>query len=122
MDLDSFAADSFLFVQLYFPQTGIEENTIVQTEDYLQQNYPNPFNPETKISYQLPENGKVELTVYNLKGQKVKTLVNETLESGNYLVIWNGTDDNNKPVSSGIYFYKMKAGKHQKTKKMVLMK
>ena len=106
----------------YYPGTGIEDNTIVQTKDLLHQNYPNPFNPETKISYQLPENGKVELTVYNLKGQKVKTLVNETLESGNHTVIWNGTDNNGKSVSSGIYFYKLKTDNHEETKKMILMK
>ena len=101
---------------------GSNENTIVQTKDYLHQNYPNPFNPETTINYQLPENSNVELAVYNLKGQKVKTLVNETLESGNHTVIWNGKDDNSKSVSSGIYFYKMKTGNHVETKKMILMK
>jgi len=109
--------------RFYFePPPGTEDNTIVQTENYLKQNYPNPFNPTTTINYQLPENGKVELTIYNLKGQKVKILVNETLESGNHTVIWNGTDDNNKQVSSGIYFYKMKTDNHEETKKMILMK
>jgi len=106
----------------YFEQVGIDDNIIVHTKDYLHQNYPNPFNPTTTINYQLPENSMVELAVYNLKGQKVKTLVKENLESGNHTVIWNGKDDNGKSVSSGIYFYKMKAGNFVETKKMILMK
>lgn len=104
------------------PTNGIEENIIVQTNDYLHQNYPNPFNPETTIQYSLLQESKVELNIYNIKGQKVKTLVNETLESGNHTVIWNGTDNNGKSVSSGIYFYKMKTDNHEETKKMILMK
>ncbi len=88
----------------------------------IYQNYPNPFNPTTTINYQLPENCKVELTVYNLKGQKVKTLVKDNLESGNHTVLWNGRDDKGKSVSSGIYFYKLKTDNHEETKKMILMK
>ncbi len=106
----------------YVPLPGTEDNEIVQTQDYLHQNYPNPFNPTTTINYQLPVNSKVELTVYNLKGQKVKALINETLESGNHTVIWNGKDDKGKPVSSGIYFYKMKTDNYEEAKKMILLK
>ena len=101
---------------------GSNENSIVQTQDFLHQNYPNPFNPTTTISYQLPENCKVELTVYNLKGQKVKQLVSDQLSAGQNSVVWNGTDENNKSVSSGIYFYKLKTGNFEKTKKMILMR
>ncbi|MCK4654679.1 MAG: right-handed parallel beta-helix repeat-containing protein [Candidatus Cloacimonetes bacterium] len=108
--------------RFYFDQTGTNDNIIVQKKDYLHQNYPNPFNPETTISYQLPENGKVELTVYNLKGQKVKTLVNEVLPAGEHSIVWDGIDDNGKSVSSGIYFYKLKTENHEETKKMILMK
>ena len=107
-------------IDFTYTGTGAGNNLVSVTE--LIGNYPNPFNPETTISYQLPENCKVELTVYNLKGQKVKTLVNETLESGNHTVIWKGKDDNGKSVSSGIYFYKMKIENHVETKKMILMK
>ncbi|MCK4696010.1 MAG: T9SS type A sorting domain-containing protein, partial [Candidatus Cloacimonetes bacterium] len=96
----------------YFDQTGINDNTVVQTNIYLHQNYPNPFNPETTISFNVSrkdaKDAKIE--IYNLKGQKVKTLMNERLEAGKHTAIWNGRDDNNKPVSSGIYFYKLKAG------------
>ena len=101
---------------------GINENNIL-TDYTLTQNYPNPFNPTTTISYQLPKNGKVEITVYNLKGQKVKTLINETLESGNHSVIWEGTDENGKSVSSGIYLYNLKINYESVAmKRMVLIK
>ena len=92
------------------------------SEILLLQNYPNPFNSETTISYQLPENSRIELTVYNLKGQKVKTLVDEGLDAGNHTAIWKGTYDNGKSVSSGIYLYKLKTGGFDQTKKMILIK
>jgi hypothetical protein len=105
------------------------QNIIVDAHDgliplvtKLNQNYPNPFNPETTINFQLPENSNVQLAVYNLKGQKVKTLVNGTLNPGNHSVIWYGKDNNGKSVSSGIYFYKLKTANFEKTKKMIFMK
>ena len=85
-------------------------------------NYPNPFNPETTIYYQLPEDSQVEISIYNLKGQKVKTLIGEAIQAGDHSVIWNGRDEHNKPVSSGIYFYKIKNDNREIVKKMVLMK
>ncbi len=85
-------------------------------------NYPNPFNPFTNINYSIKETGNVTLEIYNLRGQLVKTLVNEIKETGNYTVIWNGTDNSNKAVSSGVYFYKMKVGNFVSTKKMILIK
>ncbi len=92
------------------------------SEILLFQNYPNPFNSETTISYYHSESYNVEIAIYNLNGQKVKMLVDEQRPAGEYTVIWNGTDENDKLVSSGIYFYKMKAKTHEKTKKMILMK
>ena len=62
------------------------------------------------------------LDVYNVKGQKVKTLINEHRTAGQHSVVWNGTDDNNRKVSSGVYFYRMRNGKFSSTKKMILMK
>ena len=85
-------------------------------------NYPNPFNPTTTINYSLKENSKVELDIYNIKGQKVKSLVNEVLPAGEYSVIWDGRDSNDKRVSSGIYFYKLKAGDFQRVRKMILLR
>jgi len=93
---------------------------VVQTE--LKGNYPNPFNPETTIAYSVKEHIPVNIEIYNIKGQKVKTLVSETKAPGNYTAVWRGLDDNNHPVSSGVYFFKMNAGKYSSTKKMIMMK
>ncbi|MGC9361313.1 MAG: FlgD immunoglobulin-like domain containing protein, partial [Candidatus Syntrophosphaera sp.] len=88
----------------------------------LKGNYPNPFNPETTIRFSLKEAAPVNIGIYNVKGQLVKTLVNDEKASGNHSVVWNGRDDNGSSVSSGVYFYKMNAGKYSSTKKMILMK
>ena len=85
-------------------------------------NYPNPFNPETNITYSVKETGKVTLEIYNLRGQLVKTLVDDVNEAGDHIVAWNGTNEVGKSVSSGVYFYKMYSGKYTSTKKMILMK
>ncbi len=88
-------------------------------------NYPNPFNPTTTINYSLKENSKVSLNIYNIKGQKVKQLISNSagqFSAGQHSVVWNGKDDNGKTVSSGIYFYKLKTGDYEKTKKMILIK
>lgn len=103
--------------------TFIEENNIVQVTPKLDQNYPNPFNPETTILFTTENTEKnTEITVYNLKGQKVKTLVNEKLDTGAHQVVWNGRDGDKKPVASGIYFYKLKSGSYISTRKMILLK
>ncbi len=85
-------------------------------------NYPNPFNPETTISYNVNYNENVSIEIYNVKGQLVNTLVNSPQTLGNHKVVWNGRDNNNNKVSSGLYFYKMTNGKYSGTKKMILMK
>jgi len=102
---------------------SVHENNISAKNEILISNYPNPFNPTTTISFTLPigSTDESELLVYNLKGQLVKQFtVNLNGVEGS--VTWNGTDDSGKPVSSGIYFYKMEAEKYQETKKMILMK
>ena len=88
----------------------------------LAQNYPNPFNPTTKIQYQLPENTHVELVIYNVRGQKVQTLVSEVLAAGIHKRVWDGRDMFNQQVSSGIYFYQLKTKKYQTIKKMILVR
>jgi len=85
-------------------------------------NYPNPFNPETTIRFSVKETSSVILEIYNQKGQYINTLVNETKTPGNYSVIWNGKDYNNRAVSSGIYICRLKVGKNISTRKMLLMK
>ena len=88
----------------------------------LNGNYPNPFNPETNISYQLSESSNVNLSIYNVKGQKIRSLINGIEEAGHKNIIWTGKDDSGKDVSSGVYFYKLKTTKYNKIKKMILMK
>lgn len=88
----------------------------------LIQNYPNPFNPSTTITFSLQENGHVNIEVYNLKGEKVITLINRDYEAGNHSTSWNGTDKYGNNVPSGIYFYKMRMGTYTSAGKMVLMK
>ena len=88
----------------------------------LAQNAPNPFNPVTQIAYQLPEDGDVALVVYNVIGQEVVRLVQERQVAGYYRTSWNGEDAVGRRVSSGVYFYRLAAGKMAQTNKMVLLK
>ena len=102
----------------------ITEDEIVTTAKIQLSNYPNPFNPSTTISFSLPKESKTEITIYNIKGQKVKQLVSyiRQLPEGQHSVVWDGRDENNLPVGSGIYLYKLRAGNFEKIKKMILMK
>lgn len=88
----------------------------------LAQNYPNPFNAQTTISFALPKTTNVNLKIYNIEGQLVKTLVNKRVEAGNHTVHWNGKDSSDRDVSSGIYFYKIIASDFNMTRKMVVTK
>ncbi|APF16884.1 hypothetical protein Calab_0829 [Caldithrix abyssi DSM 13497] len=85
-------------------------------------NYPNPFNPSTTIEYQLPRNGKVEIRIYNLVGQLVKTLVSENQGAGKHRVKWNGRDKQGNKVASGLYIYQVTFGNERISKKMILVK
>lgn len=88
----------------------------------LKQNYPNPFNPQTIIEYELAGDCEVEITVYNILGQKVRTLVKEFQKSGRRRVEWDGKDEGGKEVSSGIYFYRIDTPEFSQAKKMVLLR
>lgn len=100
------------------PLTSIAQNGLeVPNVFKLEQNYPNPFNPSTKINFSLPKSGVVKLTVYDLKGSEVETLVNESKQAGNYTVSFNAT-----MLSSGLYFYKLTAYGFSEVKKMMLIK
>ncbi|MBC8384089.1 MAG: T9SS type A sorting domain-containing protein, partial [Candidatus Cloacimonetes bacterium] len=96
------------------------ENIITTTK--LNGNYPNPFNPTTTISFSLPNEQDIELTIYNIRGQKVKTLYSGTADKGDHSMIWEGKNANNKSVSSGIYFYKLKTNENILTRKMIMLK
>jgi hypothetical protein len=99
-----------------------ERNNFIPDKFSLSQNYPNPFNPSTLIKYALKKDVKVSINVYNILGQKVKTLVNEYQNAGYKSIIWDGRNDNGKTVSSGIYIYKIIAGDFVDKKKMVIIK
>jgi len=88
----------------------------------LGQNYPNPFNPVTKMNFELPRSGRVVLTIYNLIGQEVKTLLNENLNYGYHIASWDGLDNKGRMVSSGVYFSELQASGIRKTRKMILLK
>jgi len=98
-----------------------DDNEMELNKFVLRQNYPNPFNPETTIAFNLPQKSNVCLEIFNIKGQKVCTLINEEKNPGFHKVIWKGLDKYNKNVSSGIYFYRIIAGKNQAIKKMVIL-
>jgi hypothetical protein len=102
---------------------SIKENPENIVSDFqLRQNYPNPFNPNTTIEYKIAESAPVTLKIYNIQGKEIATLVNSDHTPGNYSVSWNGQDRFGQPVASGTYIYQLKAGKHQVSKQMVLMR
>ena len=88
----------------------------------LGQNYPNPFNPETEITYELPRESQVVLSIYNLVGQKVRTLVNGKVAAGRHSMRWNGTDVAGRNLSSGVYIYRLEAAEHAVARRMVLVR
>jgi len=88
----------------------------------LHNNYPNPFNPVTNILYDIPEVSDVTLEIYNLMGQRVRTLVQGSHEPGRYQITWNATNDYGNPLSSGMYLYRIHAGDFVSVKKLILMK
>jgi YVTN family beta-propeller protein len=103
--------------------TSVAENKPGLANDYtLKQNYPNPFNPSTKIEFATQSVGHVEIIVYTVTGQKIKTLLNESFASGNHSVYWDGRNDLGQDVASGIYMYVLKAGSTTITKRMVLVR
>jgi hypothetical protein len=109
-------------LDIKWPSLTGTNDPVAPTYTMLKQNYPNPFNPSTSISFNLPKAGDTSLKIYNIKGQLVKTLVNESTTAGDHTIVWNGTNDNNDSVGSGIYFYSLKNGSHTETKKMMLVK
>jgi len=116
--------DAFIFFvdDVVVGGTPSDDPTVPVIATELHGNYPNPFNPETTITYSVKTAEPVTIGIYNVKGQLVKTLVNETKEAGNHSVVWRGDDNSGRSVSSGVYYYKMNAGKYSSTRKMILMK
>jgi hypothetical protein len=108
--------------QQYVEETVLKILSEIPEEFSLSQNYPNPFNPLTKIDFSLPKTGRVVITIYNLLGQEVTTLINERLDYGYHTVTWQGMDRMGRPVGSGVYFSELKAAGNRKTRKMILLK
>jgi hypothetical protein len=108
--------------------TPSELNFIKKNEDHIPtdgqmiKNYPNPFKSATTIQFDIPNQGQVNLIVYDLSGNHVKTLVNETRNAGNYSIDWDGKDESGNKMSTGTYYYVLKIEDQQVSKKMILIK
>ena len=112
---------AIIAVEFTYGESNSPDPLIARTE--LKGNYPNPFNPETTINFStLSDNINTEIVVFNIKGQKVSTLLNEQISVGNHAITWQGTDDQGNKVTSGIYFYQMISGDYSSIQKMILMK
>ena len=102
--------------------TSVNENSITPNTIVLGKNYPNPFNPTTTINYNISKQANVKLSIYNLKGEKVRVLVNKILNAGSYKAVWNGKNNAGKIVASGVYLYKLSSENSTQLKRMILMK
>ena len=100
----------------------IQNEAAIPSGYSLLQNYPNPFNPVTTLRYDLPENSYVNITIYDMLGREVKTMVNQVQNAGYRSIIWDATNDYGKQVSAGVYLYRIQAGEYMQTKKMVFLK
>ena len=103
--------------------TNVEDQKIEIPEDFkLSQNYPNPFNPETKIDFQVPEEGHVKIAIYNIRGQLIRTIVDEIKPAGFHTIVWNGLGQNGSKIQSGIYLYRFETRSFHQVRKMILLK
>ena len=112
-------------IETYFDYTGTDDgNTVDRQPDLftLNQNVPNPFNPMTTIEYAIPSRSHVNIEIFNILGQSVRTLMDETKSAGQYRINWDGTDRSGNSLPTGVYLYRFQAGKNIQTKKMLLLK
>ncbi|MBD3343176.1 MAG: T9SS type A sorting domain-containing protein [Candidatus Lokiarchaeota archaeon] len=110
-------------------QFDVITTSVAETEDEQQphtvrlyQNYPNPFNPETRIDFDLPQKATVTLAIYDLQGRPIRTLIHTEKAAGHYVAIWDSRTDSGDKAPSGVYVYRLTAGTHVSSKKMVLLK
>lgn len=109
-------------VSLDIAVTDVEGNPILPTGYVLEQNYPNPFNPTTNIVFSIPQTEKVTLTIYNMLGQKIATVLDGSFLAGTHVVTWNGRDGLGRQLPSGVYFYRLSTSRFSEARKMVLLK
>ena len=108
--------------QIPLPELDTHWERTQLVEFTLSQNYPNPFNPTTTLKYDLPEDAMVNITIYDMMGRRIKTLVNGPKSAGYKSVNWDATNDYGRPVSAGIYLYQIHVGEFTQIKKMILLK
>ena len=104
------------------PLTIITDATVIPNKLKLYNNYPNPFNPTTTISFDLPEETFVELTIYNIQGQKIRTLQSGIMRAGKHHIFFDGMDNHNRVLGTGVYFYQLITGHFFDNKKMMVIK
>ena len=113
---------SELIVRVGAELLASESSDLIPQVYSLHQNYPNPFNPVTSIYFDVPKAGNVNISIYDMLGRKIKTLVNENLNPGFLNIQWNATNELSQPVSAGVYIYTIEAGNFRQTRKMILLK
>jgi len=118
----SFNNGNFMIRAILDGNTSVESILEPVSENLTVTNYPNPFNPETTIKMNIPQASQVRLAVYNLKGQLVKSLINEHLEAGVYQYVWDGTDNRGNQSASGLYFYRVESEGQVINRRMMLLK
>jgi len=101
--------------------TGVDDGAHQLPMSRLHQNFPNPFSPTTSIAYTVAQSGPVEITIYNIRGQRVRQLVNEFKPMGRFQLTWDGANDRGTRVAQGIYFYRLRIGSFSEVKKMVIL-
>ena len=102
--------------------TNLQDDTPVFNSFILIGNYPNPFNPATKIIFKLNKIQKISLKIYNAQGRLIKTLYNNILSAGRHAILWDGTNDTNLGVASGVYYYELQADGRRQVKRMILLR
>ena len=121
VDVINVSSDDQIIVRVGNAVLGVESEAL-PTEFVLGQNYPNPFNPMTQISYQIPQDSDVNITIYDLMGHKIKSLINSSQKAGYKSIFWNATNEIGSPVAAGMYIYTIEAGSFRQSKKMLLLK
>ena len=120
--VDTLGADNGPFTLFVESEFAIDPMDLIPEVFALHQNYPNPFNPTTTLRYDLPEDAKVKIMIYDLMGREVRSLVNNQQNAGFKSVVWDATNESGQPVSAGMYLYRISAGNFHSVKKMVLLK